>query len=113
MIPADTEKPLNKRRENNRTLSALASDLSRIYAATTIPMPANDPYAILDIINDDRLGNIYEGELAYLRGDFARTMACYRETQGDEAARLRMCPAAIAAAISTGDYAVTRSLNHI
>ena len=31
----------------------------------------------------------------------------------DEAARLRMCPAAIAAAISTGDYAVTRSLNHI
>jgi hypothetical protein len=31
-------------------------------------------------------------------------MSCFRETEGDDAARLRACPIVIAAAISLGDY---------
>lgn len=46
----------------------------------------------------------YEGEPAYLRGDFERTKDCFRRTEGDDASRLRASVIAIAAAISTGDY---------
>ncbi len=110
MIPADIPKPADPRRDKELSAYSLSADLSRIFAATTMPMPANNPDGILNIVREDRLRNVYEGELAYLRGDFARTMACYGKTQGDEAARLRMCPAAIAAAISRGDYAVYTEL---
>lgn len=73
-------------------------------AATTIPMPADNPDAILNIVSEERLRLLYESELAYLRGDFRRTLRCFYETEGDDAARLRACPAAVAAAVSTGDY---------
>jgi len=81
-----------------------------IIAATTIPMPDNNPDRILDTIAEDRLRLIYEGELAYLRGDFAQTMRCFQKTEGDDAARLRACPVTIAAAISLGDYRAYRSI---
>ncbi|MEA4924279.1 MAG: hypothetical protein VB084_03120 [Syntrophomonadaceae bacterium] len=104
MIPADAEKPVDPRRERKLPEDPLSSDLNHVIAATTVPMPIHNPDAILDNMTEERLRLQYEGELAYLRGDFARTMRCYQRTEGDDAARLRACPVAVAAAISLGDY---------
>jgi hypothetical protein len=104
MIPVDAEKPIDPRREKKLPQISLSSDLSYVIAATAIPMPSGNPDAIMDTMDEDRLRLIYEAELAYLRGDFRRAMLCYHKTEGYDAARLRACPLAIAAAISMGDY---------
>jgi len=104
MIPDDAEKPADPRRDKKAPRYSLPSDLADVIAATTIPMPADNPDAILNIVSEERPRLLYEGELAYLRGDFQRTLHCFYETEGDDAARLRACPSAVAAAVSTGDY---------
>lgn len=104
MIPENAEKPPDPRREEKLPQNTLSSDLARVIAATTVPMPDGNPDAVLDTVREERLRLQFEGELAYLRGDFRRTMRCFQKTKGDDTARLRACPAAIAAAISLGDY---------
>ncbi len=104
MIPAYAAKPIDLRKERKLPQEMLSSDLNQIIVATTVPMPCNNPDAIIDIVSGRRLQLQYEGELAYLRGDFEKTMRCFIALEGDNAARLRACPAAIAAAISLGDY---------
>jgi DNA-binding CsgD family transcriptional regulator len=105
MIPADTVKPADLRKRGEKLPEeSLLSDLDQLIALTTVPMPFDNPDAILDTVSDRRLQLQYEGELAYLRGDFEKTIRCFNETKGDDAARLRACPVAIAAAISLGDY---------
>lgn len=107
LIPENAERPADKRRSGQAMPGqslALIADLSYVLTTTTIPMPVHNPDAILDTIEEDKLRLIYEAELAYLRGDFERTMVCFHKTAGDDAARLRSCPVAIAAAISMGDY---------
>jgi DNA-binding CsgD family transcriptional regulator len=104
MIPEYAEKPIDLRREKKLPQKSLSSDLLYVLASTTIPMPGDNPDEILDTMGEERLRLEYEAELAYLRSDFQRTMRCFAKTEGDEAARLRACPVAIAAAISMGDY---------
>ena len=104
MMPSGVEKPADPRIGDAQPEPSLSSDLAHVIAATTVPMPIQNPDAILDTLLDERLRLIYDAELAYLRGNFTRTMQCYLQTGGDDAVRLRACPAAIAAAISLGDY---------
>ena len=104
MIPGDAEKPADPRRGKKPSQSILASGLSHILAATSLPLPAQNPDSILESAGGGRARRQYEAELAYLRGDFTQTMRCFHETKGDDAARLRVCVSAIAAAISLGDY---------
>ncbi len=109
LIPKDVPRPADKRRREQKAPGySLSADVSRVFAATSttlpLPMTEDNPNGILDAIDEDRLRLIYEAELAYLRGDFGRTMRCFEKTEGDDAARLRACPVAIAAAISLGDY---------
>lgn len=104
MIPDDAEKPDDPRREKKPPAELLSDDLYNVIAASTMPMPRHNPDAILGMVSQRRLQLQYEGEIAYLRGDFEKTMRCYQETEGDDAARLRACPVAVAAAISQGDY---------
>ena len=104
MIPYDAEKPADPRREKKPPAGPLYSDFIHIIEATTIPMPAHNPDAILKIVKEEKPRLQYEAELAYLRGDFAHTMRCYDKTEGDEAARLRASLVAVAAAINLGDY---------
>lgn len=111
MIPADAEKPVDPRRERKLPKLSLSFDLAHVIASTAVPMPCDNPDAILDTIKEDRLSLQYEGELAYLRGDFIRTMRCFQRTKGDDAARLRASPVAIAAAISLGDYGAYTEIN--
>lgn len=101
MIPADARKPADPRRAGRTALSA---ELAWIVAESTKPMPPDDPDAVLSAVTPQRVRLQYEGELAYLRGDFESTLRCFAATDGDDAARLRACPVAIAAAISLGDY---------
>lgn len=104
MIPHDAGKPVDPRKKKTPPQKTLSYDFSYVLASTTVPMPGDDPDAVLNTMRENRLYIQYEGELAYLRGDFARTMRCYKKTEGDEAAKLRACPVTIAAAISMGDY---------
>lgn len=104
MIPCNANKPADPRRKKGLPGRSLSSDLAHVIASTVIPMPVNNPDAILDALSEERLRLIYKAELAYLRGDFEQVMRCYQKTEGDDAARLRICPLAIAAAISMGDY---------
>lgn len=105
MIPKDAEKPEDPRRERERPpIHSLSPDLTAIVEATTVPFPLENPDAILATVPEDRLRLHYESELAYLRGNFARVIACFREIGGDDAGKLRASSIAIAAAISTGDY---------
>lgn len=106
MLPADAVKPADPRREKSQPKSALADELAGVIAATTIPMPSEEPDAVLKIVREERLRHQYEAELAYLRGDFERTICCFSRTEGDAASRLRICPVAVAAAISAGDYRI-------
>lgn len=104
MIPEDAEKPADPRREKKPPVESLSSELAHMIEATSVPMPTHNPDAILKIVKEERVRLQYEAELAYLRGDFARTMRCCDKTEGDEAARLRASLVAVAAAISLGDY---------
>ncbi len=106
MLPADAVKPADPRREKSRPKNALSADLASVIAATTLPMPIREPDAVLNIVREERLRIHYEAELAYLRGDFEKTIRCFNGTEGDDASRLRVCPVAVAAAISAGDYRV-------
>ena len=105
LIPEHAQRPIDKRRRPQPvTQPPLSDELARILAATTVAMPHENPDAILDTVNEERMRLQYEGEIAYLRGDFKATMACFQKTEGNDAARLRVCPVTIAAAISLGDY---------
>ena len=107
LIPTNAERPADKRRSGNalsEPIPTLSDDLIHVFAAAATPMPVHKPDAILDNIEQGGIRLIYEAELAYLRGDFKRVMNCYDKTLGDDAVRLRICPIAIAAAISMGDY---------
>lgn len=105
LIPEHARRPADKRRrEQPAPQPSLSDDLARLLAATAGTMPHDNPDAVLDTVSEERMRLQYEGEIAYLRGDFQATMACFQRTRGDDAARLRACPVTIAAAISLGDY---------
>ncbi len=104
LIPRDAKKPADPRRGKRPPQNALSPALARVVEASSAPLPADHPDAILDAVAHAGARLSYEAELAYLRGDFARALACFQKTEGDDAARLRVCAVAVAAAISLGDY---------
>ncbi len=110
MIPVDIEKPQDLRRGKKYIQNSISSDLKRVIDATCIPMPIHNPDAILGTVKEERFRLQYEGELAYLRGDFEHTMRCYQRNKGDDASRLRASLMAVAAAISLGDYSAYTEL---
>ena len=103
IFPAGEVKPGDLRREKRRRPQLLSADLRSLVAATAGPLPADNPDAALDMLDEDRLRLQCQCALAYLRGDFPRAMCCYERMEGDDAARLRAAPLAVAAAISLGD----------
>jgi len=105
MIPADEKKPGDSRREKfDSSEKSLLANLADIAAATSSPMPSDDPDSIIEIVGEKRFYLQYESEIAYLRGDFEATKLCYKNIENDDASKLRISSIAIAAAISTGDY---------
>ena len=104
MIPVDAEKPADPRRENKQPYKSLSDELSYVLESTSMRMPADNPDAILEIIEDERLRIQYELELSYLRSDFEHALNCFKKAEGDDAIRLRACYMAIVTAVSMGDY---------
>ena len=104
MIPADAEKPGDPRFEKKTPQNSLLSDLAEVVEAITLPLPSDNPVAVLDIVKDEHIRAQYEASFAYFRGDFEHTKRCYQKMEGNDASRLCACHLAIAAAISTGDY---------
>lgn len=104
MIPDDAVKPVDPRKKKKPPDDSQIHEFFHIIEATSVPMPANDPDAILKIVKEEKPRLQYESELAYLRGDFAHVMHCFDKTEGDEAAKVRASLVAVAAVISLGDY---------
>lgn len=86
MIPADADKPGIG---SKNLTSDLENMINAVYMTDT---------------DEKRALPIYEGALGYLVGDFERTIRCYKQINGDDAAKLCATSLTIAAAISTGDY---------
>ena len=107
LIPADAQKPARGPRPQQKSL---ASELKEAVAATTSPLPRDDPDSVLDTSGEERFRLYGEGYLAYLRGDFERTIQCFRKIGGNDALKLRACSLAIAAAISTGNYPLCQEI---
>jgi len=115
IVPANATKPSNPRKSRgecgetkdnarNKPKELLSDDLDCVCEATIKPYPHDNPDAVMDTVNEERLRLQFKGELAYLRGDFKKVIRCYRDIGNDDAAKLRACPLTIAAAISTGDF---------
>lgn len=104
MIPVDAEKPADIRTEKKYIQDDINSEMKNVMAATCIPMPINNPDAILDVVKEEQFRLQYEGEIAYLRGDFKHTIRCYQRNAGDDVLRIRASLMAVAAFISIGDY---------
>ena len=106
MIPSGAEKPGDPRAGKPTRENLFFNDFTHILETSIAPMPKRNPDAVLNSVSEDRLRLHFEGELAYLRGDFGRVIACFHRTKGDDAARLRACSLTIAAAISAGEYSL-------
>lgn len=107
LIPANAKQPADNRCKTampNESSSVLLRDFRQTMEATSKSFPLLAPCSILENIKDENIRRIYEAELSYLQGDFKRVMDCYEQSAKDKAALLRICPIAIAAAISLGDY---------
>ena len=104
LVPADAAKPADPRFEKKQPQYSLSDDLDEVIAATALPLPCDDPDAILEIVCNEPARLQKEGYLAYLRGDFKRAIQCFRKIGDNDAAKLRSCSLAVGAAISTGDY---------
>lgn len=104
MIPAGAEKPDDLRRSIRPPRYDLPGELKRVLTIMQPSVPHNRLDAAIDAARDERIRLIYMGAFAYARGDFAQTIRCFRQNEGDSAAMLCASPLAIAAAISMGDY---------
>lgn len=103
MIPACTEKPADPRVEKEHPQS-ISSELERVIASTSAPLPAHNPDAILNNIKEEWARLQYEAEIAYLRGDFQKVIRFINMIQGNDAVKLRACPVVVSTIISMGDY---------
>lgn len=104
MIPKGAEKPIDLRKEKQLPNKSLLGELSYVFLSTTLPMPRNNPDLILEFVDEEKVRFQYEGQLAYLRGEFKQTIDCFLKIGTDDAAKIRACPVAMAATISMGDY---------
>ena len=80
------------------------AEMLPLLTAISAPMPSGNPDAILSSVGDVRAQRHFEGALAYLRGDFQKTMDCFRRTEGDTVARGCLGSLAIPAAAVLGDF---------
>lgn len=110
LVPADAIKPSDPRQDGGPIERGLADDLRRVFEVTALPLPGDNPDAFLASLEEHRLARLIQADLDYLRGDFALALACFYKTAGDEVARLRACPVAIAAAISLDDYSAYKEI---
>lgn len=84
LIPADLEKPADLRANKKSPADSLFSGFDYILSVTVTPWPAHNPDAILNTVSEEWLRLSFEGELAYLRGDFKRVIECFRTTDGND-----------------------------
>ncbi len=104
MIPQESMKPVDRRLKHQTRGALLAEEISYLCEATTVPLSYKNPGQVLETRCSQWERLVYEAEFHYLHGHFGRAMACYDQAVGEDAVRLRLCPLAIATAISLGDY---------
>ncbi|MDR2935060.1 MAG: helix-turn-helix transcriptional regulator [Candidatus Adiutrix sp.] len=102
MIPSGAVKPASGR--GNKTQKSLESELMEVIRAVYIPAPLDEPDSVINMVQDERLRVIPEIALAYVRGDFEYIKRRYLAIEETGAVKLCAGQAAIAAAISLGDY---------
>jgi DNA-binding CsgD family transcriptional regulator len=84
---------------------SLPARLAAMCKAVYISQSRDNPYSIIDTVKDEKLRSFHTAHLSNLKGDFEQAKRCCKATEGDEAAKLLISGIAIAAAISSGDFA--------
>ena len=106
MIPADAKKPDDPRRERKTSRGVPSPYLSCCLLSYVIPMPVDDPDAVLKTLPDDKQRAQYAAELSYYRGDFDAVKRYYETVSEDDSTYLCAAAIAIVTAMCTGDYAL-------
>lgn len=99
LLPSTLPRPTDRRRSGSRSRYLGCGTID-----SSVPMPKDDPYAVLASLRTDCVRRQYEGELAYLRGDFDRALRCFSDCKITDSAYLCAALVTMAAAVSTGDY---------
>ncbi|MDO5574661.1 MAG: hypothetical protein Q4G60_11870 [bacterium] len=129
MIPSDAEKPedLRRTRRNSGQVSRQAETASAkgvqsaakqsepayltcVLLSAVIPMPKENPDAVLSTLPDDGQRSQYAAELAYLRGDFDAVKSYFAGVSKEDATYLCAADITICAAMATRDYTLFKQI---
>lgn len=97
LIPADSEKPHDPRRDRK----VLQEQRYIFYSFAPIPKSGHSP-----VVPPKGMQPLAEAYYAYYRGEYEPAKRCWRETPRGADTKLTAASLAMAAAMSTGDYAL-------
>ena len=98
LLPSTLPRPIDRRRTGSRTRYLGCGTV-----ASSVPMPKDDPDSVLGTFRTECVRRQYEGEIAYLRGDFERALRCFSDSKITDSTYLCAALVTMAAAVSTGN----------
>ena len=109
MIPKDSARPVDLRRTREKDDGA-PPYLSCVLLSAVVPMPRDDPDAVLSTLPDEKKRAQYRAELDYLRGNFDAVKAYYAGVLPSDTTYLCAANIAICAAMCTRDYPLFKEI---
>ncbi len=97
LLPSTLPRPNDRRRAGSHTRYLGCGTID-----ASVPMPKDDPDSVLGTLRTECVRRQYEGELAYLRGDFERALRCFSDCKPTDSTYLCAALVTMAAAVSTG-----------
>ena len=98
LLPSTLPRPIDRRRTGSRTRYLGCGTV-----ASSVPMPKDNPDSVLGTFRTECVRRQYEGEIAYLRGDFERALRCFSDSKITDSTYLCAALVTMAAAVSTGN----------
>lgn len=103
LLPSTLPRPTDRRRTGSRARYLGCGTID-----SSVPMPKDDPDSVLGTFRTECVRRQYEGEIAYLRGDFDRALRCFSDCKPTDSTYLCAALVTMAAAVSTANYDVYR-----
>ncbi len=111
MVPGDAQKPADLRRMRDEPEDIRSPYLGCVLLSSVIPMPNDNPDAVLASLPDELQRAQYQAELDYLRCDFEAVKAYYSRVSPKDVTYLCAANITICAAMSTRDYPLFLSIS--
>lgn len=107
LLPSTLPRPVDRRRSGRRTRYLGCGTID-----SSVPMPISNPDSVLSTLRTECVRRQYEGEIAYLRGDFDRAIRCFSDSKISDSTYLCAALVTMAAAVSTGNYETYTEVAH-